>query len=153
MIDTQNRLGKIATQLEAEFGRKPTPEELHEATGIPTKKIQKILDSSLHTVSLDSPLNNDYPADGTLGEAVPDPTAIDPSLAVETSNNYAWIEGALEKLNPRERTVITHRYGLKGHTPQTLEEIGAKFKLTRERIRQIQGIALRKLARHHRKTG
>ena len=143
MIDKLAKVRRISAILSEDLGRLPTNEELSEELGIPLKKLVLLKQYAMRPVSLDAPLGDD---DGTqLGEIVQDEKAADPSMTLENSNLHGELDELLGSLDEREAHIIDHRFGLNGKKPLTLEEISRDFGVSRERIRQVQNIALAKM--------
>ncbi|MDB4461027.1 RNA polymerase sigma factor RpoD/SigA [Akkermansiaceae bacterium] len=143
MIDKLAKVRRISALLSEDLGRLPTNEELSEELGIPLKKLVLLKQYAMRPVSLDAPLGDD---DGThLGEMVQDEKAVDPSMTLENSNLHGELDELLDSLDEREAHIIDHRFGLNGKKPLTLEEISRDFGVSRERIRQVQNIALAKM--------
>ncbi|HPA16501.1 MAG TPA: sigma-70 family RNA polymerase sigma factor [Verrucomicrobiae bacterium] len=145
MADKISRMRRIASQLSEEFGRDPTDEELAEELGISTTKVSQLRSASVRPASLNSTIGD---TDGSeLGELVGDEAAFTPSEWVQTNDITNEMLRLLGVLDERERIILKMRYGLDGGDAMTLEEVGERFKVTRERIRQLQNIGLRKLRR------
>ena len=143
MIDKLAKVRRISALLSEDLGRLPTNEELSEELGIPLKKLVLLKQYAMRPVSLDAPLGDD---DGThLGEVVQDEKAVDPSMTLENSNLHGELDELLDSLDEREAHIIDHRFGLNGKKPLTLEEISRDFGVSRDRIRQVQNIALAKM--------
>ena len=143
MIDKLAKVRRISALLSEDLGRLPTNEELSEELGIPLEKLVLLKQYAMRPVSLDAPLGDD---DGThLGEVVQDEKAVDPSMTLENSNLHGELDELLDSLDEREAHIIDHRFGLNGKKPLTLEEISRDFGVSRERIRQVQNIALAKM--------
>ena len=143
MIDKLAKVRRISAILSEDLGRLSTNEELSEELGIPLKKLVLLKQYAMRPVSLDAPLGDD---DGTqLGEIVQDEKAADPSMTLENSNLHGELDELLGSLDEREAHIIDHRFGLNGKKPLTLEEISRDFGVSRERIRQVQNIALAKM--------
>ena len=143
MIDKLAKVRRISALLSEDLCRLPTNEELSEELGIPLKKLVLLKQYAMRPVSLDAPLGDD---DGThLGEVVQDEKAVDPSMTLENSNLHGELDELLDSLDEREAHIIDHRFGLNGKKPLTLEEISRDFGVSRERIRQVQNIALAKM--------
>jgi len=145
MVETLNKLSRVSRDMTSELGREPTAEELARRTHIPARKIRTILESARHPLSLEMPVGED----SSLGELLRDTSVASPTDELLTQDLSDQIERALEGLSPREREVLRLRFGLGVEGGLTLEEVGERFALTRERIRQIEVQALRKL-RHGR---
>lgn len=145
MADKISRMRRIASQLSEEFGREPTDEEVAEELGVTAMKISQLRTASIRPASLNSTIGD---ADGSeLGELVGDEAAFSPSEWVQTSDMTTEMLKLLNLLDERERKILTMRYGLDGGEAMTLEDVGAHFRVTRERIRQLQNMGLRKLRR------
>jgi len=149
MSDRIRRLYKTARQLEQEHGRKPTPEEIAEELHLEPRKVQWMLKVSWRPLSLELPVGEDE--DAELGSFIEDETTPSPTQSVQQRLLREKVEEVLSTLSPREARILRLRYGLVNGRAYTLEEVGRKFGLTRERIRQIQGRALRRL-RHPRRS-
>lgn len=144
MVETINKIVKTSRQLTQELGRSPTPNEIAEKLLMPVDKVRKILRTSKDPVSLDSPLSGEDD-DSMLGDFIEDKTAVSPMAAAAYSNLKGITTNMLSGLTPREERVIRMRFGIGMATDHTLEEVGKQFNVTRERIRQIEAKALRKL--------
>ena len=143
MIETINKLNRISRQILQEMGREATPEELAERMEMPEDKIRKVLKISKEPISMETPVGDDD--DSHLGDFVEDANTVAPPEAATSSGlKYATSE-ILETLTPREAKVLRMRFGIGMNTDHTLEEVGKQFDVTRERIRQIEAKALRKL--------
>ena len=149
MSDRIRRLYKTARQLEQANGRKPTAEEIAEEMDIEPRKVQWMLKVSWRPLSLELPVGEDE--DAELGSFIEDETTPSPTQTVHERLLHEKVEEVLSTLSPREARILRLRYGLVNGRSYTLEEVGRKFGLTRERIRQIQGKALRRL-RHPRRS-
>jgi RNA polymerase primary sigma factor len=149
MSDRIRRLYKIARQLEQDIGRKPTPEEIAESMDLDPRKVQWMMRVSWRPLSLETPVGEDE--DTELGSFVEDDTTPTPTQTAYQNLLRDKIEEVLTTLSPREARILRLRFGLHNGRPYTLEEVGQKFGLTRERIRQIEGKALRRL-RHPRRA-
>ncbi len=149
MSDRIRRLYKIARQLEQNIGHKPTPEEIAEAMEIDARKVQWMMRVSWRPLSLETPVGEDE--DTELGSFVEDDSSPTPTQTAYQNLLRDKIEEVLATLSPREARILRLRFGLHSGRPCTLEEVGQKFGLTRERIRQIEGKALRRL-RHPRRA-
>ena len=143
MIETINKMMKINRQLQQEYGREPTPEELSEEMKIPVEKIKKVMKIAKEPVSLETPIGEDE--DSSLGDFIEDKSAKNPSDEVMYLKLKEHTSGILDTLSPREASVLRLRFGIDCDSDHTLEEVGRKFNVTRERIRQIEAKALRKL--------
>jgi RNA polymerase primary sigma factor len=149
MSDRIRRLYKVARQLEQRIGRKPTPEEISEELDIDPRKVQWMMRVSWRPLSLESPVGEEE--DSELGSFVEDKATPTPTQSAYENLLRDKIEEVLSTLSPREARILRLRFGLHNGRPYTLEEVGQKFGLTRERIRQIEGKALRRL-RHPRRS-
>jgi RNA polymerase primary sigma factor len=143
MIETINKMTKISRQLQQEYGREPTPEEISTEMDIPLEKIKKVLKIAKEPVSLETPIGEDE--DSSLGDFIEDKSAKNPSDEVIYLKLCEHTSGILDTLSPREASVLRLRFGIDCDSDHTLEEVGRKFSVTRERIRQIEAKALRKL--------
>jgi RNA polymerase primary sigma factor len=143
MIETINKLTRTQRQLVQEFGREPTAEEVAERMEIPVFKVRKIMKIAQEPISLETPIGEEE--DSHLGDFVEDRTAVSPIDAVIAASLKSQAEGVLRTLTPREAEVLRRRFGIGDGTEHTLEEVGKAFNVTRERIRQIESKALRKL--------
>jgi RNA polymerase primary sigma factor len=149
MSDRIRRLYKIARQLEQDLGRKPTPDEIGHAMEVDSRKVQWMMRVSWRPLSLESPVGEEE--DTELGAFVEDDSTPTPTQSAYQNLLHEKIEEVLSTLSPREARILRLRFGLHNGRPYTLEEVGQKFGLTRERIRQIEGKALRRL-RHPRRS-
>ncbi len=145
LVDKIAKLRRVSAQMTEELGREPTDEELAEEVGMAVAKVSALKSAAIRPTSLDQPLGDD---DNTaLGDIIGDEGAEDPFEVLMDKDLRAEVGGLLDVLDDRERKIINCRFGLDGHKTKTLEEVGKKFGVTRERIRQLQNIALRKLRR------
>ncbi len=145
MVDKISKMRRVAMTMSEELGREPTDDELAEEIGIDRGKLSQLKAASLRPASLDAPISDD---DNTeFGEIVGDDNADTPFELLSHKNMHGQLEGLLAVLDDRERSIIDARFGLNGQKPKTLEEVGQEFGVTRERIRQLQNIALKKLRR------
>jgi RNA polymerase primary sigma factor len=126
-----------------EIGREPTPEELAEKLAMPLEKVRKVLKIAKEPISLETPIGDEE--DSSLGDFIQDANAVIPVDAAIQANLKEMITRTLSSLTPREERVLRMRFGIGMHTDHTLEEVGQQFSVTRERIRQIEAKALRKL--------
>lgn len=149
MVDKLSKLRRISSMLTEAYGREPTDEELSEETGISRKKLALLKRASHLPTSLDAPLGDD--SNSSYSEIIGDERAEDPFEALSEKNMVDQIDELLGALDEREMEIIKARYGLGGETELTLEEVGLKFGVTRERIRQLQNIALDKMRKTLRK--
>ena len=145
MVDKIARLRKITVSLTEELGREPSDDELSEILGIPRKKLALLKQAAQRPTSLDAPVAEDGAT--TFSETISDSNAIDPSEALTAKEMHNELGPLLKLLDQRETAIIGARYGLNGKKPLTLEEISRDFGVTRERIRQLQNIALEKMRR------
>ncbi|MEC8254992.1 MAG: RNA polymerase sigma factor RpoD, partial [SAR324 cluster bacterium] len=143
MIETINKLSRTSRSLIQEFGREPTPDELAEHIGMPLHKVRKVLKIAKEPISLDTPIGDDE--DSQLKDFIADEKASHPSDATTKANLGDLTRTALGTLTPREEKVLRMRFGIDEVKDHTLEEVGQDFDVTRERIRQIEAKALRKL--------
>ena len=143
MIETINKLNRISRQMLQEMGREPTPEELAERMIMPEDKIRKVLKIAKEPVSLETPVGDEE--DSSLGDFIEDKNALQPLDTAIQSNLSESTTKILASLTPREERVLRMRFGIGMNTDHTLEEVGLQFSVTRERIRQIEAKALRKL--------
>ncbi len=143
MIETINKLIRTSRQLVQEYGREPTSEEIAKRMDLPVQKVRKVLKIAQEPISLETPIGEEE--DSHLGDFIEDRGIVSPAEAVINLNLKEQTEGVLSTLTPREEKVIKMRFGLEDGSEHTLEEVGHSFAVTRERIRQIEAKALRKL--------
>ncbi len=143
MIETINKLVRTSRQMLHEIGREPTPEELAEKLSMPLEKVRKVMKIAKEPISLETPIGDEE--DSHLGDFIEDKNAILPVEAAIQSNLRETTTRVLASLTPREERVLRMRFGIGMNTDHTLEEVGQQFSVTRERIRQIEAKALRKL--------
>ena len=143
MIETINKIVRTSRQMLHEIGREPTPEELAEKLAMPLEKVRKVLKIAKEPISLETPIGDEE--DSHLGDFIEDKNAILPIDAAIQSNLRETTTRVLASLTPREERVLRMRFGIGMNTDHTLEEVGQQFSVTRERIRQIEAKALRKL--------
>jgi RNA polymerase primary sigma factor len=143
MIETINKLNRISRQLLQETGQEPTPEELSRKMAIPEDKIRKILKIAKEPISMETPIGDDE--DSHLGDFIEDLSTLSPIDAATNFGLSESVQKVLGSLTPREAKVLRMRFGINMNTDHTLEEVGKQFDVTRERIRQIEAKALRKL--------
>ena len=141
MVETLNRISRINRSMVNELGREPTPEELAQRTGVPAKKVRLILESSRKPLSLETPIGED----SELGDFLEDKSTSSPNESLMTQDLTNQVERALATLSPKEKEILRLRFGIGEEGEHTLEEVGKRFAVTRERIRQIEAKALRKL--------
>ena len=143
MVETMNKVTRVQRQMLQELGREPTVEEIAEKVELTPDRVREIQRLGQDTVSLETPVGEED--DSSLGDFVEDPNATAPATAAARALLTEAIEEALEELNDRERAVVRMRFGLDDGQVRTLEEVGREFKVTRERIRQIESKTLAKL--------
>jgi RNA polymerase primary sigma factor len=143
MVDIVRTVQETAVMLSEKLRRRPTVEEIAATSGLDEERVQIALSAPGDTVSLERPVGTE--GDAELGDFVEDGDALDPFEVAAVASARSQLDGAMGLLDGREREVITLRYGLDGASPRTLSDVGKKFDLTRERIRQIEGRALAKL--------
>ena len=149
MVETINKTNRVARNLLQELGREPSTAEIGEAMGLPEEKVAEILKIGQDPVSFETPIGEEE--DSHLGDFIEDSNATSPSDSAESKMLREQLVQVLNTLTPRENEVLRKRYGLDDNRPKTLEEVGKEFNVTRERIRQIEAKALRKL-RHPSRT-
>src|SRR3989304_1101478 len=143
MIETINKLIRTSRQLVQEIGREPTPEEIASEMKLPVDKVRKVLKIAKEPISLETPVGEEE--DSHLGDFIEDKKVVSPLEAAVKANLHGQIDSVLKTLTPREEKVLRLRFGIGEVTDHTLEEVGQSFDVTRERIRQIEAKALRKL--------
>jgi RNA polymerase primary sigma factor len=143
MIETINKIVRTSRQMLHEIGREPTPEELAEKLAMPLEKVRKVLKIAKEPISLETPIGDEE--DSHLGDFIEDRNAVLPDQAAIAANLRETTTRVLASLTPREERVLRMRFGIGMNTDHTLEEVGQQFSVTRERIRQIEAKALRKL--------
>ena len=143
MVETINKLTRVQRVLLQELGREPLPEEIAEKMGVTVERVREIQKIAQDPVSLETPIGEEE--DSHLGDFIEDEKTITPSDSVAFSMLKEQLLGVLDTLTPREEKVLRLRYGIDDGKPRTLEEVGKEFNVTRERIRQIEAKALRKL--------
>ena len=143
MVETINKLIRVSRQLLQEYGREPTPEEIAKAMGISEAKVREIIKIAQEPVSLETPIGEEE--DSHLGDFIPDDDAPAPAEAASHALMREQLWDVLNTLTPREEKVLRLRFGLDDSNQRTLKEVGSEFEVTRERIRQIEAKALRKL--------
>lgn len=151
MIETINKLNRISRQMLQEKGREPTPEELASKMGLPEEKIRKVMKIAKEPISLETPVGDDD--DSHLGDFIEDSSIVVPAQAATSESLKNAINGVLDEMPPREAQVLRMRFGIGMPSDHTLEEVGRQFGVTRERIRQIEAKALRKLRHPCRSQG
>jgi RNA polymerase primary sigma factor len=145
MTDSITRYRRTVAQLTQEFGRPPQPEEIAEALSVAPEKVEQIMRAAHRTISLDKPVGEEDEA--SLGDLIADMVSKSPAEVAEESMLERDVAKVLETLNPRERLVLQLRFGLGNGTPHTLAEVGEQLAISRERVRQIENEAVRKLRR------
>src|SRR5260221_5449231 len=145
LVDKISKIRRVSLQMSEELGREPTDDELAEEIGLSRGKVSQLKTASIRPASLDAPISDDDSTE--FGEIVGDEDAQTPFELLRDKNLRDELTELLEGLDDRERKIILQRFGLDGGKPKTLEEVGKKFRVTRERIRQLQNIALAKLRR------
>ena len=143
MLDKLSKVRRISAALTEALGREPTDDELSEETGIPLKKLALLRRASQKPTSLDAPVTDE--ADSSFGDLIGDERAENPFEALESKDLHGELGDMLDVLDERETRIIDARFGLSGVTPKTLEEVGREFGVSRERIRQLQTVALNKM--------
>ena len=143
MIETINKINRVSRQMLQEMGREPSPEELGERLDMPEDKVRKVLKIAKEPISMETPIGDDE--DSHLGDFIEDTTMISPVEAATAEGLREATREVLANLTPREAKVLRMRFGIDMNTDHTLEEVGKQFDVTRERIRQIEAKALRKL--------
>jgi RNA polymerase primary sigma factor len=145
LVDKISKMNRVASQMSEELGREPTDDELAEEVGLSPRTVSQLKTASIRPSSLNAPINEDDSTE--FGDLVGDEDARTPFEFLRDRNLRDELPELLAILDPRERTIIFQRFGLDGARPRTLEEVGKKLGVTRERIRQVQNIALVKLRR------
>jgi RNA polymerase primary sigma factor len=145
LVDKISKIRRVSLQMSEELGREPTDDELAEEIGLSRRKVSQLKTASIRPASLDAPIGDDDSTD--FGEMVGDEDAQTPFELLRDKNLRDEVSDLLAVLDDRERKIIFQRFGLDGGKPKTLEAVGKKFGVTRERIRQLQNIALAKLRR------
>jgi RNA polymerase primary sigma factor len=143
MIETINKLNRVQRQLLQQMGREPTADELADAMEMGEDKIRKVMKISKEPISMETPIGDDE--DSSLGDFIEDGNMLSPSESADNQGLSEAVELMLSTLSPREAKVLRMRFGIQMNTDHTLEEVGKQFDVTRERIRQIEAKALRKL--------
>jgi RNA polymerase primary sigma factor len=145
LVDKVAKVRRVTLQMSDELGREPTDDELGEEIGIPSEKVARLKSVGIRPASLDAPIGDD---DSTkFGEMIGDEEAQTPFELLRDKNLRGEVDGLIEVLDDREKKIISQRFGLDGGRPKTLEDVSKDFGVTRERIRQLQNIALAKLRR------
>ncbi len=144
MVETTNKLLRLSRSFVQEFGREPTPQELADRMGVRVEVIRKVFEITKEPLSLETPVGDE--GDTMLGDFIGDTNLPSPADVVLDADLAEQTQKLLQTLTPREQKVLRMRFGIEEKTEHTLEEVGQEFSLTRERIRQIEAKALRKLA-------
>ena len=145
LVDKISKMRRVSLQMSEELGREPTDDELAEEVGLSVSKVSQLKTAAIRPASLDAPISDDDSTE--FGEIVSDMDALTPFELLRDENLRNEVGDLLTVLDEREKKIIFSRFGLDGGKPKTLEEVGKKFGVTRERIRQLQNIALAKLRR------
>ena len=145
LVDKISKMKRAGHKLSEQLGREPTDQELADLLGLPRAKVAQLRNISVRPASLDAPIGDDDATE--FSEIVGDDAALTPFELLRDKTLRQEVRDILEELEPREAEILTLRFGLDGSKPKTLEDVGRKFKVTRERVRQIQNIALTKLRR------
>jgi RNA polymerase primary sigma factor len=143
LVDKIAKMRRLALKLQEELGREPTDEELGEEMGISPSRVAQMRTAAIRPASLDAPIGDED--SNNFAEIVQDESARTPFQQLDDKTVTAMLQEMVKKLDPREATILRYRFGLDGGSEKTLEEVGKKFGVTRERVRQIQNIALKKL--------
>jgi RNA polymerase primary sigma factor len=143
LVDKISKMRRMAMKLQEEFGREPTDEELAAELGTTAARVSQMRTASIRPASLDAPVGDDD--SNSYSEIVEDERAVNPYEELEDKTVTGMLQDMVKHLNDREATILRYRFGLDGGQEKTLEEVGQKFGVTRERVRQIQNLALRKL--------
>jgi RNA polymerase primary sigma factor len=146
LVDKISKMRRISMKLQEELGREPTDEELGEEMGITASRVAQMRTAAIRPASLDAPIGDDDDSNN-FSEVVQDENADTPYEMLEDKTVNGMLQDMVKKLDPREATILSYRFGLDGGSEKTLEEVGERFGVTRERVRQIQNIALNKLRR------
>jgi len=145
LVDKISKMRRIAMKLQEELGREPTDEELAEELGMTATRVRQMRLASIRPASLDAPIGDDD--SNNFSDLVEDENAITPYQDLEDKTVTGMLQEMVKHLDEREATILRYRFGLDGGSEKTLEEVGEKFGVTRERVRQIQNLALKKLRR------
>ena len=145
LVDKISKMKRVGMQMSERLGREPTDQELADRLDMPRAKVAQLRQISVRPASLDAPIGDDDATE--FSEIVGDENAATPFEMLRDKALRQDINEVLHELEPREAEILTMRFGLDGNRPKTLEDVGRKFKVTRERVRQVQNIALRKLRR------
>jgi RNA polymerase primary sigma factor len=145
LVDKVAKVRRVSLQMSDDLGREPTDDELGEELGIASEKVARLKSAGVRPASLDAPVGDDDSTE--FGETVGDESTQSPFELLRDKNLYDEMDGLLEVLDDREKKIISHRFGLGGGNPKTLENVAKNFGITRERIRQLQNVALAKMRR------
>jgi RNA polymerase primary sigma factor len=143
LVDKISKMRRVAMKLQEVFGREPTDEELAEELGMTPSRVAQMRTAAIRPASLDAPIGDDE--SNNYSEIIADENADTPYEQLEEQTVTRMLQEMVKTLDPREATILRYRFGLDGGSEKTLEEVGEKFGVTRERVRQIQNIALNKL--------
>jgi RNA polymerase primary sigma factor len=143
LVDKIAKMRRLAMKLQEELGREPTDDELGEEMGITPARVAQMRTAAIRPASLDAPIGDED--SNNFAEIVQDEAARTPFQQLDEKTVTGMLQEMVKKLDPREATILRYRFGLDGGSEKTLEEVGKKFGVTRERVRQIQNIALKKL--------
>jgi RNA polymerase primary sigma factor len=143
LVDKISRMRRVAMKLQEELGHEPSDEELAAELGTTAARVSQMRIASIRPASLDAPISDDD--SNNFSEVVEDERAVDPYHELEDKTVVNMLQDMVKHLDEREATILRYRFGLDGGAEKTLEEVGVKFDVTRERVRQIQNLALRKL--------
>jgi RNA polymerase primary sigma factor len=146
LVDKISKMRRISMKLQEELGREPTDEELGEEMGITASRVAQMRTAAIRPASLDAPIGDDEDSNN-FSEVVQDENADTPYEMLEDKTVNGMLQDMVKRLDPREATILSYRFGLDGGSERTLEEVGERFGVTRERVRQIQNIALNKMRR------
>lgn len=144
LVDKISKMRRIAARMSEEFGREPTDEELADEMNLPLAKVTHLRTAAIRPASLDAPISSEDDS-STFGDIIKDESALSPYQLLRSKKLKEDLDELLAILDARECEIINYRFGLDGSNEKTLEEVGVKFKITRERVRQIQNIALNKM--------
>jgi RNA polymerase primary sigma factor len=145
LVDKISKLRRVAMKLQEELGREPTDEELADELDLTPARVRQMRQAAIRPASLDAPIGDDE--SNNFSDVVEDENAITPYQDLEEKTIIGMLQDMVKHLDTREATILRYRFGLDGGSEKTLEEVGAKFGVTRERVRQIQNLALKKLRR------
>src|SRR5207247_1915889 len=143
LVDKIAKMRRLAMKLQEDLGREPTDDELGEEMGITPSRVAEMRTAAIRPASLDAPIGDED--SNNFAEIVQDESARTPFQQLDEKTVTSMLQEMVKKLDPREATILRYRFGLDGGSEKTLEEVGEKFGVTRERVRQIQNIALAKL--------